>query len=84
MHVDFPGVEGSSIRPHLQNLELYENTIDASAYWPLVMCPTLFISSSNDFHSAFERIYQSLALLAEKETTADRAERLLNLFSDLD
>ena len=31
-----------------------------------------------------QKIHQSLALLAEKETTPDRAERLLNLFSDLD
>ncbi len=30
-----------------------------------------------------DRIYQSLALLAERKTTADRSERLLNLFSDL-
>lgn len=30
------------------------------------------------------KIYRSLALLAERETTPDRAERLLNLFSDLD
>jgi hypothetical protein len=28
------------------------------------------------------KIYQSLQLLAERETTADRAERLLRLFSD--
>ncbi len=28
------------------------------------------------------KIYQSLALLADRETTPDRAERLLNLFSD--
>ena len=28
------------------------------------------------------KIYQSLALLAERDTTPDRAERLLNLFSD--
>jgi len=34
--------------------------------------------------SRLVKIYQSLALLAEKETTPDRAERLLNLFSDLD
>jgi hypothetical protein len=31
-----------------------------------------------------DKIYQSLAILAEKETSPDRAERLLNLFSDLD
>jgi hypothetical protein len=30
------------------------------------------------------KIYQSLTLLAQRETTPDRAERLLNLFSDLD
>ena len=29
-----------------------------------------------------EKIYRSLAILAERETTADRSERLLNLFSD--
>ncbi|MGY8769044.1 MAG: alpha/beta hydrolase family protein [Pirellulales bacterium] len=62
-YIDFPGIEGSSIRPHFQDLELYKTTIDASAYWPLVKCPVLFISSSNDFHSAFDRIYQSMALL---------------------
>ncbi|MDG2223509.1 MAG: dienelactone hydrolase family protein [Rubripirellula sp.] len=63
-YVDFPGgIEGSSIRPHFRDLELYKNTIDASSYWPLVKCPVLFISSSNDFHSTFDRIYQSMALL---------------------
>lgn len=62
--IDFPGgIEGSSLRPQLRNPELYRNTVDASGYWPLVRCPACFISSSNDFHAAFDRIYQSLALL---------------------
>ena len=60
---DFPGITGSSLRPHFKNLELYRASIDASAYWPHVKCPVLFLSSSNDFHSTFERIYQSMALL---------------------
>jgi dienelactone hydrolase len=61
---DFPGgIKGSSIRQHFQDLELYRKTVDASAYWPLVRCPVFFISSSNDFHSAFDRIYKSMALL---------------------
>jgi hypothetical protein len=30
-----------------------------------------------------DRIYQALTLLAERDTTANRSERLLNLFSDL-
>ncbi len=67
-YVDFPGpIEGSSVRPHFQNLELYKTTIDASSYWPLVTCPVMFISSSNDFHSTFERIYQSMALLKHRD-----------------
>ena len=66
-YVDFPGIEGSSIRPHFQDLELYKATMDLSSYWPMVKCPVLFISSSNDFHSAFDRIYQSMALLKHKD-----------------
>ena len=31
-----------------------------------------------------QQIYQSLELLAAPDATADRTERLLNLFSDLD
>ena len=64
-YVDFPGdIKGSSIRVHFKDdLELYQNTIDASGYWPLVNCPVLFLSSSNDFHATFERIYQSMDLL---------------------
>ena len=64
-YVDFPGgIKGSSIRSHFKDdLELYQNTIDASGYWPLVECPVLFLSSTNDFHSTFERIYQSMGLL---------------------
>ena len=64
-YLDFPGgLQGTSIRTHFKDdLELYQNTIDASGYWPLVNCPALFLSSSNDFHATFERIYQSMDLL---------------------
>ena len=66
-YVDFPGgISGSSIRVHFQDLELYKSTMDASVYWPLVKCPVVFISSSNDFHSTYERIYQSMALLSHE------------------
>jgi dienelactone hydrolase len=68
-YIDFPGgISGSSIRAHFRDdLELYKSTIDASAYWPLVPCPVVFISSSNDFHSTFERIYRSMALLKHRD-----------------
>lgn len=64
LHVDFPGVPGTSLKPHYPNhLDMYVKTVDPSAYWPLVKCPVMFISSSGDFHSAFDRIYQSMDLL---------------------
>ena len=63
-YVDFPGgIEGSSIRNHFKHLDLYKKTMDPEGYWPLVQCPVLFITSTNDFHSTFERIYQSIHLL---------------------
>ncbi len=68
MAEDFPGgLEGTSIRQHLGNLPLYRQTVDPSAYWPLVNCPVMFISSSNDFHAAFERIFKSMALLPHRD-----------------
>ncbi len=64
LHVDFPGSPGTSLKGHFTgHLDLYETAIDPAAYWPLVRCPVMFISSSNDFHAAFDRIYQSMALL---------------------
>ena len=66
--VDFPGgIQGSSLREHFLDRDLYRSTIDASAYWPRVTCPVLFVTSSNDFHSTFERIYQSMALLPHQD-----------------
>lgn len=63
-YVDFPGVEGSSLRVHFRNdLEMYKATLDPSAYWPHVQCPVMFISSTNDFHAAFDRIYRSMDLV---------------------
>ena len=64
-HIDFPGgIEGSSLLPHYrETVDLYANTMDASSYWPLVNAPVMFISSSNDFHSTFERVNQSMRLL---------------------
>ncbi len=39
---------------------------------------------TTDGDDRLDQIYQSLTLLAEREATSDRSERLLNLFSDLD
>ena len=42
------------------------------------------VGRSPDRHTdeRIEQIYESLELLAEREATPDRSERLLNLFSD--
>ncbi len=62
-HVDFSGIPRSSQSAHYQNLELYKNTVDCSSTWPLVQCPVAFITSSNDFHSTYERIQHAMDLL---------------------
>lgn len=67
LHVDFPGIPRSSIGTHFRNLDLYKKTIDPSAYWSSVKCPVVFITSSNDFHSAFQRIYRSMDLLPHQK-----------------
>ena len=66
LHIDFPGIPRTSIGNHFKNPGLYQKTIDPSAYWPSVKCPVMFITSSNDFHSAFARIYQSMDLLHDE------------------
>jgi outer membrane protein assembly factor BamB/dienelactone hydrolase len=67
LHVDFPGLPGTSLKAQVTaNLELYAKTVDPGAYWPLVKCPVMFISSSNDFHAALDRVYRSMALLKHK------------------
>ena len=66
--IDFPGgIVGSSKRQQFQNLEMYKNVIDPQSYWPHVKCPVAFITSSNDFHSTFERIYRSMDLLPHND-----------------
>jgi len=62
--VDFPEVssEAAKVR-NFKILKCTKMSIDPEAYWPHVKCPVAFITSSNDFHSTFERIYRSMDLL---------------------
>ncbi len=65
LHVEFPG-GGGSIGVHYRGpgeLDLYGKTVDPAAYWPHVKAPVMFLSSVNDFHAAFDRIFPSMALL---------------------
>jgi len=65
-HQDLPEIEGSSQRAHYKNIELYRTTVDVSSYWPRVQCPVAFLTSSNDFHSPYERIQKCMNLLSHK------------------
>lgn len=60
---DFPGLPGTGKARAYMHPRLYSSTIDSQSYWPLVTCPVLFLSASNDFHSTFERIYRCMDLL---------------------
>jgi len=66
-HVDFPGgLFRTSIKNGYKNLPLYVNTMDPSSYWPLVTCPVMFLSSSNDFNGAFDRMYKGMESVKHK------------------
>lgn len=60
---DFPGLPGTGRARGFQNVELYNKTIDARAYWPHVTCPVLFLSAADDFHAVFDNVYKSANLL---------------------
>lgn len=63
LHENYPGMNSGGVIRNIGDLELYKNTIDPGAYWKHVTVPVMFITSSNDFHSTFDRIYQSMDLL---------------------
>ncbi|HCL97167.1 MAG TPA: hypothetical protein DHW77_05330 [Verrucomicrobiales bacterium] len=66
LHENYPGMSSGSVIRNIGDLELYKNTVDPAAYWKDVKIPVMFITSSNDFHSGFHRIYRSMALLPHK------------------
>ena len=63
LHENYPGMNSGGVIRNIGDLELYKNTIDPGAYWKHVTIPVMFITSSNDFHSTLDRIYQSMELL---------------------
>ncbi|MGB0993752.1 MAG: alpha/beta hydrolase family protein, partial [Akkermansiaceae bacterium] len=59
-HESYHGMNSGNVIRNTGNLEHYKNAIDPAAYWKHVNIPVMFITSSNDFHSHFHRIYQSM------------------------
>lgn len=66
LHENYPGMKSGGVIRNIGDLECYKNTIDPGAYWKHVKIPVMFITSSNDFHSKFDRIYRSMDLLPHK------------------
>lgn len=64
---DFPGLPDTGRSRGFQNIELYNRTVDAQAYWPHVRCPVLFLSASDDFHAVFDNVYRSAALIPHQQ-----------------
>jgi hypothetical protein len=61
IYEDWLGYPGSA--RGFNPLELSKNTIDMAAYMPLIKCPVLFLSGSDDFHAGFDRITKAVNLL---------------------
>ena len=60
---DFPGIPNTGRARSFKNVDLYNRTIDAQSYWPLVKCPVLFLNASDDFHAVFDNVYKSASLI---------------------
>ena len=65
LYSDIAGVPGSARRMQ-QNLDLYNRTLDARNYWPLIRCPVMFLGATNDFNSPMELVLQGFRSLPQK------------------
>lgn len=61
---DFPGLPNTGRARSFKNIDLYNHTIDARAYWPHVKSPVLFLNASDDFHAVFNNLYKSANLIS--------------------
>jgi len=58
VYSDIAGVPGSARRMQ-QNLDLYNQTLDARNYWPLIRCPVMFPGATNDSNSPMEMCWRT-------------------------
>ena len=63
-YLPLPGIPGSFFANNFkEHLDLYINTMDSSRYWPIVKCPVLAVTSSNDFSTNIDCLFRSIHLL---------------------
>ncbi len=61
---DFPGVPDSgSARGYHDHAALFAKTMESQSYYPHTKCPVMFLSATDDFHSAFDHIYVAMEAL---------------------
>jgi len=65
LYADITGVPDSARRMQ-QNLDLYNRTLDARNYWPLIRCPVMFLGATNDFNSPMELVLKGFRSLPQK------------------
>ncbi|HIF00092.1 MAG: dienelactone hydrolase family protein [Fuerstiella sp.] len=65
LYSDITGVPGSARRMQ-QNFDLYNRTLDAQNYWPLIRCPVMFLGATNDFNSPMEMVIRGFRSLPQK------------------
>jgi dienelactone hydrolase len=65
LYSDITGVPESARRMQ-QSLDLYNRTLDARNYWPLIRCPVMFLGATNDFNSPMELVLQGFRSLPQK------------------
>lgn len=58
---DFWGVPGSNKQRDKWGPELFAKVNACINYWPLIKCPVLFLSASNDFHAPSDKLSETLA-----------------------
>ncbi len=59
------GIPGSALE--FTNPELFRKTISEESQLPLIKCPLLFVSASNDFNAPMDDVVKSVALLPNQQ-----------------
>ena len=67
LYQDLWGLPNSARRMTEEDgLDLYEQTVSAQSYWPLIKAPVLFLQATNDFNAPTESVVKGMTLLPEQ------------------
>ena len=64
----FPGIPDPVPASHYRgHADLFAATMESQSYYPLVKCPVLMLTATNDFHGTVDRAYACMSLLPHQE-----------------